>query len=225
MRYEFFIGPLNLEEIYPGIVERSSFFYTEDYYVYYALRNGKEVRVLPHGTGWKILGREEYLDEHEPVQSRKMLIEHVWEPPGILNQGEWLSLLIEGDKIIGSYIGEVNKDSLGRRHSIHSSIKINPQYQGRGLCRGFAQFSYGKLLSEFAVDYICIAVVSTFEEGACRCYIRAAKNLGLYTFGSLGGEENYLYREIEDCNLGFLDDLIFTVAPELDEVMIEFSAM
>ncbi|SPN79061.1 Acyl-CoA N-acetyltransferase, partial [Cedratvirus Zaza IHUMI] len=77
-------------------------------------------------------------------------------------------------------------------------------------------------------------LVSALPTGACRCYIRAAKDLGLYafrselaqTFGAFAWdmEGRYEIREVEDCNQG-LDSLIFTFLPRVDGSMIEFSNM
>ncbi|SPN79057.1 Acyl-CoA N-acetyltransferase, partial [Cedratvirus Zaza IHUMI] len=59
-----------------------------------------------------------------PTLSRKVKVEQTWKPYHILWQDyEWLSLLMEEDKIIGFYRGETYEDDLGRRYS-----KISDQW-------------------------------------------------------------------------------------------------
>jgi hypothetical protein len=239
MHYEFFVGPVNLEEVYPGIVERSAYFYTEEEDMYYILYKRREVQVVPFSVGWRTLDYDQEIEEYIrrfqpdlrfrstlPVLSRKVKVERTWKPYHILWQDhEWLSLLMEEERIIGFYRGESYEDDLERRYSTHSNIQVSPEFRGRGLCKNFAQFTYDKLLTELSISYISINVASTLPTGACRCYVRAAKDLGLYTFGAFAWEDEYLLREVEDCNLGDLDFLIFTFLPGVDETMIEFSNM
>lgn len=239
MHYEFFVGPVNLEEIYPGVVERSSFSYTEEEEKYYIIHRGEEIQVEPLDIGWRSVDYdpevERYIGSFQPnllyrstlpVMVRRVGVEHIWKPYHLLwEENEWLSLLIEGEKIIGFYRGETYNDDLGRKYSTHSYITISPQQRGRGLCEDFARFTYDKLFSLMEVEYISIIVASKIKTGACRCYMRAAKSLGLNTFAEFAYNGVYRLRKVEDCNQGGLSQLIFTFLPRVDEVMIEFSTM
>lgn len=196
MRYEFFARPDDLERIYPGITERSKFVYLEDVDVYFTDSSGQPM-----------------------VQ--KQTVESIWEPPAPVWQiNEWLSVIIDGDRVVGFYTGEIHKDSLGRRFSMRSNIEISPEKRGRGLCKEFAQFTYASIL-KLSVSYICINIGSLLETGACRCYMRAAQSLGLNTFASQSRKTGYQLRPVEDCNLGGLDYLIFTPLARLDQTMID----
>ncbi|QIN54269.1 putative acyl-CoA N-acyltransferase [Cedratvirus kamchatka] len=182
--------------------------------------------MIPEGLGWRPVSRDEevhrYVQEHTlPILSKTTIIQNFWQPYNE-PQGEddWISFLFDQNRIIGYYKGTVYLDALGRRFSTDSYISISPEYQGRGLCKGLAQFSYDKLVTLLQVDYIVITVASVIESGACRCYVRAAKDLGLRTFGSFANSyADYKFIEIVDCNVIGLDHLIFSFTP-LDEIMV-----
>ncbi|SPN79375.1 Acyl-CoA N-acyltransferase [Brazilian cedratvirus IHUMI] len=224
MRYYFYKGPVNLEERFPDLVKNSFYRYPVTEIAYYVnLPGGDKVEVLDVGGGWQSLlmdkDTDSYIQRNRPeVFTEERIMEESWLPTSeVEGDGSWLSILVEGGKIIGSYAGHVYIDELGRRFSKGSFITISPEYQGRGLCREFATFTYERLLSVYQVDYIAIFVASTIGAGACRCYIRAAQDLGLYVFGK---GENYIIAKPEDCQTRDLDSLIFSIFPILDEVMI-----
>lgn len=227
MRYYFYKGPVNLEERFPDLVNNSPYMYpvTEtSYYILYPGSQGLERAevVLTNDDIWEpmMIDRkvDEYIQRNQPeVFTEENVLQQTWFPTSeVEGPDSWLSIMVEGGKIIGSYAGHVRSDELGRRFSKGSFITISPEYQGRGLCREFATFTYERLLSVYLVDYIIIFVASTIGAGACRCYIRAAKDLGLYVFGK--GEE-YTHVEPEDCQTYDLYSLIFSFSPVLDEVM------
>lgn len=226
MRYYFYKGPVNLEERFPDLFNNSFYSHPVTETTYYILYPGaqgtRKVEVIRIEEKWEsmIMDREvdAYIQRNQPdVFSEQRILEESWIPtPEVEGIDSWLSIMVEGGKIIGSYTGDVYMDKLGRRFSKDSFITISPEYHGRGLCREFATFTYERLLSVYRVDYIIIFVASTIGAGACRCYIRAAKDLGLYVFGK--GEE-YAYAEPEDCQLRDLESLIFSISPVLDEIM------
>ncbi|SPN79067.1 Acyl-CoA N-acetyltransferase [Cedratvirus Zaza IHUMI] len=228
MRYYFYKGPVNLKERFPDLVNNS--FYTHlvtetSYYV--NLPGVGKVDVFRMEETWKStsVNREvdEYIQENQPqVFSEERVFEESWVPNFKAKDNGWLSIMVEKGKIIGSYAGRLYTDKLGRRYSAQSFITISPEYHGTGLCREFATFTYERLLSIYQVDYIAIFVSSTIGAGACRCYIRAAKDLDLYVFGAFDHPNTFLIREIEDCNKGNLEELIFTFLPTIDENMLDY---
>ncbi|SHO33206.1 Acyl-CoA N-acyltransferase [Cedratvirus A11] len=240
MRYYFYKGPVNLKKNFPDLVNNS--FYSRPvtetfYYILYPSPQGiTKVEVGDYGKGWQsaIVDREvdSYIERTNP---QAFLGEKVYEEswvPDHKTKGDdgWLSIMVQEGKIIGSYVGRVYTDDLGRKFSRKSFITISPEYEGRGLCREFATFTYERLLSVYKVDYIVILVASTIRAGACRCYVRAAKDLGLYVFGKsppsdTSGRQEYVYAEPEDCQLYDLESLIFTIHPVLDEVMERIPAL
>lgn len=228
MHYEFFVGPVNLEERYPELVSNSTYLYPEKITNYYIIYKGQRTRVESYRGKWYSadLNGEitAFLNRERPeLFSVDYIVQGKWSPTVKMEtKGNWLSIMIDQNKIIGFYEGHVLEDELGRKLSLQSYISISPEYQGKGLCREFATFTYERLLSIFQVNYIIITVASTLGAGACRCYVRAAKDLALYTFGSRSQEHEYLYREVEDCNLGDLEFLVFSLSPGVDQVMTEF---
>ncbi|QIN54270.1 acyl-CoA N-acetyltransferase [Cedratvirus kamchatka] len=228
MRYYFYKGPINLKERYPELVTSSTFIYPVEEVTYYVLYQGKREGVVKYEGRWHSVNGNEDVDaliqrERPKVFYMTMVSDNMWKPTTKIKEKQWLSIMVDKGKIIGSYDGYVHTDSLGRRFSSESFISISPQYQGKGLCREFALFTYERLLSVCNVDYIALVVASTIGAGACRCYMRAAKDLGLYTFASttLGKAKTYLYREVEDCSLQDLDFLVFSFLPAMDDVMTE----
>ncbi|SOB74366.1 hypothetical protein BQ9231_00483 [Cedratvirus lausannensis] len=228
MRYEFFVGPIDLEERYPELVSNSTYLYPEKITNYYIIYNGQRARVESYRGKWYSADLNDEVNafikrERPKVFSVDYIVQGKWSPTVKMGtKGNWLSVMIDQNKIIGFYEGHVLEDELERKLSLQSYISISPEYQGKGLCREFATFTYERLLSVYKVDYIIITVASTLGSGACRCYVRAAKDLGLYTFGSRSQEHEYLYREVEDCNLGDLEFLVFSLLPGVDQVMTEF---
>lgn len=225
MRYYFYKGPVNLDERFPELVRDSFYSYPVTETTFYINLPGLDrVDVIRRGEAWEsMLANREidlYIQENQPeVFSEQRTSEQNWIPTSEAEGlGSWLSILVEKGKIIGSYAGYVYTDRLGRRYSSNSYITISPEYQGRGLCREFATFTYERLLSVFEADYIVVFVASMIGAGACRCYVRAAQDLGLYVFGK--GEQDYALVEPEDCQSQDLDSLIFSISPILDEVMV-----
>nr|WIL03584.1 hypothetical protein Cplu_143 [Cedratvirus plubellavi] len=134
MHYEFFTGPLDLEKVYPGLFQRSIYFYNVQEEYNYIKYKGREIVVVKHDDlGWLCVSCneevQEYVQNSQPsVLTRKVNREDVWRPyaePG--GEGDWLSLLFDQGKIIGFYKGSIYLDNLGRRFSSHSFINISPQ--------------------------------------------------------------------------------------------------
>nr|WIL04645.1 acyl-CoA N-acetyltransferase [Cedratvirus duvanny] len=227
MHYEFFVGPIDLEERYPELVSNSTYLYPERMTTHYIIYNGQRARVESYRGKWYSADLNDEINafikrERPKLFSEDYVVQGKWSPTVKRGEGSWLSIMVHDNKIIGSYEGRVLEDELGRGFSLDSYITISPEYQGRGLCREFVAFTYERLLSVYKVDYIIITVSSKIGAGACRCYVRAAKDLGLYTYGSRSQEHEYLYREVEDCNLGDLEFLVFSLLPGVDQVMTEF---
>nr|WIL03189.1 hypothetical protein Cbor_148 [Cedratvirus borely] len=233
MRYYFYKGPVNLKERYPELVSNSTYYYPVEEVTHYVLYQGQREQVVEYrGQAWYSVNGNEEVDtfvqrERPQVFTTTVISDQQWKPTLKVGGNEWLSIMVDKGKIIGSYDGHVYKDSLGRKFSSESFISISPEHQGRGLCREFALFTYERLLSVFNLEYITLVVASMIGAGACRCYVRAAKDIGLYTYGrtSYGGHQGerdeYLYIEVQDCASGDLDFLIFTFAPGVDETMIQ----
>ncbi|SHO33205.1 Acyl-CoA N-acyltransferase [Cedratvirus A11] len=178
MRHEFFVGPVNLEERYPELVSNSTYFYPEKITNYYIIYNGQRARVESYRGKWYSADLNEEVNafikrERPKLSSVDYIVQGKWSPTVEKGEGSWLSIMVHDNKIIGSYEGRVLEDELGRGFSLDSYISISPEYQGKGLCREFATFTYERLLSVFQVDYIIITVASTLGAGACRCYVRA----------------------------------------------------
>ncbi|SPN79373.1 Hypothetical protein BRZCDTV_303 [Brazilian cedratvirus IHUMI] len=219
MHYEFFVGPIDLRQRFPELVANSTYLFPLTFTDYYVMYQGRRTQVYNYGERWYSASKEvnAFMDNERPeIISVDRVVQGKWEPNTETNG--WISIMVEENKIIGSYYGGIYVDQLGRNYSSNSSIDISPEYRGRGLCREFAFFTYQHLVDLFHMDYILVRVDSTIGAGACRCYVRAAKDLGLRTFGSLSEEHEYLYREVQDCNLGDLKFLIFTTL-KVDEVM------
>nr|WIL03263.1 hypothetical protein Cbor_146 [Cedratvirus borely] len=227
MHYEFFTGRFDLEKVYPGLEDRSVYEYTEPKTLFYVIYRGREIPVLQREEGWYPVERngkvQRYLSQSKPeILSREKTVSYVWDVDVYLERdNEWLSLLMHEDKVIGYYKGIFLVDKRGKRFSTNSFITISPEYQGRGLCKGLASFTYERLVNILSIDYIVITISSSIGAGACRCYIRAAKDLGLYTFGSFSYTSGYSLRDVNDCNLQGLDYLIFSVEPSVDRVVTE----
>jgi hypothetical protein len=234
MRYYFYKGPINLKSKFPDLVANSTFVYPVEEVTYYILYRGEKAQVIEYGgqgtlSSWHSVDEDKGVDafiqrERPKIFYTTTVSDHQWTPTiKVREENEWLSIMVDKGKIIGSYDGNVRTDSLERKFSSESFINISPEYQGKGLCREFALFTYERLLSVYQVDYIALVVASMIGAGACRCYMRAAKDLGLYTYASttLGKGEAYVYREVEDCDRQDLDFLIFSFLPSMDDVMAE----
>lgn len=239
MEYAFFTGPVNIEAIYPGIEKRSSLIYTRDKISFFVNYRGQEFKVVKNGMGGFYVASSPFLSyddilllEHRisngslPVQEKIKTLEYLWSPEvNLTEENSWLSLILHQGQIVGYYFGFIQEDDLGRLYSSHSYISIRPDYQGRGLCKDFSKYTYGKIYEVFDVDYIYLSVAAERKAGACRCYIRAGKELGFRTYGSF--EEygdivpDYKIRKVSDCNAGNLIYLIFTTKGEIDNIMIE----
>lgn len=226
MHYEFFSGKFDLEEVYPGLFQRSIHAYTEEEVTNYIRYKGRDITVFPGSSGLRPLSVDKevhrYIRESTPpVLSKTRVIKNFWQPYAEpQEEDDWICFLFDRNRIVGYYKGSVYLDELERRFSADSYISISPEYQGRGLCKGLAQFTYDKLVTLLQAEYIVITVASTLGAGACRCYVRAAKDLGLRTYGSVVNYyPDYKFVEIVDCNVPDLDHLIFSFAP-LDEIMV-----
>nr|WIL02739.1 hypothetical protein Cbor_147 [Cedratvirus borely] len=137
MHYKFFTGPLDLEKVYPGLFQRSIYFYNVQEEYNYIRYKGREIVVVKHDDlGWLCVSCNEEVQEYVqsfqpstlPVFTRKVNREDVWRPffePE--EEGDWLSLLFDQGKIIGFYKGSIYLDNLGRKFSSHSFINISPQ--------------------------------------------------------------------------------------------------
>ena len=220
MRYEFFVGPIDLRQRFPELVANSTYSFPLELIDYYVVYQGQRVRVFGYGERWHSASKEvnSFIDRERPeIISVNRVVQGKWQPT--TETDGWISIMVEGNKIIGSYSGKIYMDQLDRKYSSNSSIDISPEYRGRGLCKEFAFFTYRGLVNLLHTDYILIRVNSTIGAGACRCYIRAAKDLGLNTFGSRSEEYEYPRRQVKDCSLDDLDFLIFTTSEEADEIM------
>ncbi|SPN79360.1 Hypothetical protein BRZCDTV_296 [Brazilian cedratvirus IHUMI] len=226
MRYEFFTGPFHLRD--KELIARSEYIHPEQMTNYYIFREGRREEVSYYDGRWHSWRLDRDVDsfiekENPKVFSVTSMVQAKWKPVTNLEKNNsWLSIMVDNRKIVGFYQGYIAEDEKGRRVSYRSYISISPEYQGRGLCRELASFTYEKLLYTLRVDYIIITVSSKLSSGACRCYVKAAKDLTLNTFGSREEEYDYQYREVEDCNLGDLKFLIFTFSEDIDEIMVSF---
>lgn len=115
------------------------------------------------------------------------------------NENAWVALAIDIDKdlVYGIYQGEVEGDT-----NISSLIKIEPAYQGKGLCQDLAEFTYKSVVNEYNVKKfdIYISPIAIKIPGACRCYHRAAIANGYKVFMEIGDENIELFNEA-GCNL------------------------
>lgn len=112
----------------------------------------------------------------------------------------WISYMIDNqtEKIIGIYHGYGQIDKLGRLYNKFSKIEIHPQYQGRGLCTPFSQFTYYNVVAQLGITYLNIHMAAKIKYGACKCYVNAALNSQLRVFVNGSGQ----FREIvspDDC--------------------------
>nr|WIL05276.1 hypothetical protein pmam_237 [Pithovirus mammoth] len=239
MEFLFFEGPTNVRELFPELVENSYLNYPEIVRENFVILNGERILVdFYKHVGWSAKEiaytdsrREEILSRTSlspsnplslPVQVEEVEKERIWRPvEELLEEDQWLALMVDDEVIVGFYFGEVFLDNLGRKYSTHSYLNIRPDYRGRGLCRPFAQFAYNNATRNLQVIYFCITVATSETAGVCRCYIRAALNLGYQTYGDFGEfYPEFEQIEVENCNSGKMKFLIFvTDGSPFDEEM------
>lgn len=169
MHYEFFVGPIDLKKRFPELVANSTYFFSLRLTDYYVVYQGQRVQVYNYGERWYSANKEVnvFIDRERPeIISVDRVVQGKWEPTTETNG--WICIMVEGNKIIGSYSGGIYTDQLGRYYSSGSSINISPEYRGRGLCKRFSSSAYKRLINLLHVDYILIRVSSTIGAGACR---------------------------------------------------------
>nr|WIL04029.1 hypothetical protein Clen_99 [Cedratvirus lena] len=59
MHYEFFSGKFDLEEVYPGLFQRSIHSYKEEETRNYIKYKGRDITMIPEGLGWRPVSRDE----------------------------------------------------------------------------------------------------------------------------------------------------------------------
>jgi hypothetical protein len=172
MRYEFFIGPVDLKQRFPELVANSTYLFPLELIDYYVVYQGQRVRVFGHDERWYSASKEvnSFIDRERPeIISVNRVVQGTWKPT--TKTDGWISIMVEGNKIIGSYYGEIHMDQLGRKYNSNSSINISPEYRGRGLCKEFAFFTYQGLVNLLHTDYILIRVNSTIGAVVDKCLI------------------------------------------------------
>ena len=246
MRYYFYLG--NSEEreelINKHKVDCPPVYQEKATHTYVTFR-GKEVEVVRSVGRWIVLDSYDaallrYLNYNPTLRIVQSMEDREWEPVTYTDEDSWSCFMVDQNNIVGFYTGSIEEDSLGRKYTSNSFVGIRPDYRGRGLCRELARFTYDNLIKQVGVGYIVTKVDSNIGAGASRSYMRAAKDLGLSTYGYCSDQgdedENLLFgcyqalEESEDCDRGknrfslpsYLDNLVFSTY-ELDKVMVESS--
>lgn len=94
---------------------------------------------------------------------------------------DYIAFMIYEGKIIGYYRGAL-AISKGRLCSKDSFIEIRSDFQGKGLCKPLASFTYCSLSDKLGVKCIKIWIATLNPNSACYCYIEAAEKCGYRTF-------------------------------------------
>nr|WIL02885.1 hypothetical protein Cbor_150 [Cedratvirus borely] len=234
MEYYFYLGNSEQrEKLISAHDEVGDYLYQEKTTRLYVTFRGKEVEVVRSLGRWLVLDAYDsalmrYLNCNPTLTRIESIEDKQWDPIAYTDKDTWSCFMVDDRTIVGYYMGSLDKDSLGRMYSRGSFAGIRPDYRGKGLCRELARFAYDSLTKIAGVDYIITEVDSNIGAGASRSYMRAAKDLGLLTYGYCSEEEDddYALREVEDCDRGknrfslpsYLDHLIFS-SHELDDVM------
>nr|WIL03577.1 hypothetical protein Cplu_146 [Cedratvirus plubellavi] len=234
MEYYFYLGNSEeREKLISAHDEVGDYPYREKVTRLYITFREREVEVVRSLGRWLVLDAYDsalmrYLNCNPTLRRVEAVEDKQWDPIAYTDQDTWSCFMVDDRTIVGYYMGSLDKDSLGRMYSRGSFAGIRPDYRGKGLCRELARFAYDSLTKIAGVDYIITEVDSNIGAGASRSYMRAAKDLGLLTYGYCSEEEDddYALREVEDCDRGkskfslpsYLDHLIFS-SHELDDVM------
>ncbi|AHH01711.1 hypothetical protein pv_144 [Pithovirus sibericum] len=235
----FLKGPVDIRQLYPEMVKASPLVYSEPSEINFVIFRGNKIKVSYwEEIGWRtseivytdpiskeILFRTN-LPETDvlflPVLTEFVEREKLWSPEETIQNDEWMALMVTHNIIVGYYRGFIFCDEFGRDYSSFSFLNIRPDYRGRGLCRPFAQFAYGALTEKFRVNYICLTIATQHEIGVCKCYVRAAKNLGFRVYGD--DDANFPNPKeigVEECNSGkFVFLILVTQGDILDQEMI-----
>ncbi|SPN79069.1 Acyl-CoA N-acetyltransferase [Cedratvirus Zaza IHUMI] len=234
MEYYFYLGNSEeREKLISAHDETGDYPYQEKVTRLYTTFREREVEVVRSLGRWLVLDAYDsallrYLNCNPTLRRVEVVEDKQWDPVAYTDQDTWSCFMVDNKTIVGYYMGSLDKDSLGRMYSRGSFAGIRPDYRGKGLCRELVRFAYDSLIKVAGVDYIITEVDSNIGAGASRAYMRAAKDLGLLTYGYCSEEEDddYALREVEDCDKGksrfslpsYLDHLIFS-SHELDDVM------
>lgn len=138
-------------------------------------------------------------------------------------EGNWISLMIDDteNKIIGKYSGSTNIDKIGRTYNIFSSIVIQEEYRGKGLCTNFVEYTYQQVSEKLNVKYFLISISAKDPVKACYCYIKASLNLHFNVYIN-----NKQLTDLNTCTI-FKEQpnskVILVVNGQLDDIMIDES--